>query len=200
MVRDLLSRLVLLCPAGCLEKLPYEHFIIHTEICKSKLNNQFNFDRIILQNEKLEKENSELKASNEHMNKKLQFIHSENENRLNDYKAIIQRLKDEVKRLKHNKADKKDGNTEESKTFEKNLGGFIGLDAVKVIIKECENYQSRYFPICNLCEKAFPCVECHDLNEDHECNFNDLLCFKCFEKNDINCLYCVNETCKNNLK
>jgi hypothetical protein len=195
LVKNLLSKVILLCPAGCLQKFTYDEFLKHVSDCKSSSVNMFNYERMEREIEVLRKDNRQLVSNSKILTQKLYNIniaHAEE----------VKALKDKIKVLEQNipnsKVEHKVNNVEPEQIKHAHHCACSSLPDVQVIVKECENYDWKYFPVCEVCQIAFPCPDCHnERDQSHECTYNKVLCNKCFSVNSRHNFKCVNDTCTN---
>jgi uncharacterized lipoprotein YehR (DUF1307 family) len=198
LIRNLLAKVMLLCPAGCLQKFYYEDYIKHTQTCNSKTVNLFNFERLEKEVETMKIEHAKLLSTNKILSDKLFHIKTAHQKELESYKEKIEFLEYRLGLLEQKKPDikinpleRKIDNNEDKHSIKNTAPG------LKVIVKECENYEWTYYPLCDVCHIAFPCPECHNLKENHECQFEKVLCNKCFSVNSKHNFKCINDNCTN---
>jgi hypothetical protein len=195
-VKNMLSKLVLICPLGCDEKIPYDEMFQHESTCESQTRNcpmceskvhkgylnKKNYEEIKLELKILERKTELLEKENEELKAKVLELTSKNESTDN----LL---------LKYNSSDVKADN-DFSQLLQRDIiyCHSYNFKYEKYGENACPHRKSNKVPIFDCCGKAYPCKLCHDTSESHKRGKCTILyckrCYAIFQKGLKICDHC----------
>lgn len=188
----------------------YSNFLIHNETCKKikiscptcnseiykseikkEIKENFPFDNLRKNYEKLLKEFDYMENENQKMKKEISLLKKikEKNNMINN-NNVNNDINNNI-----NNIDKKNSCKNLSMTFSNclkinpSINKNSNLSKIKIknknkiengIIDKCEHFMGNYIPIFSCCEKSYSCYICHNIKENHEYVISDrVICLIC---------------------